>query len=501
MSTYVHRARVSWTLHASIAVTIAISSLACGRDAGPTASGVGPAVTLSITPPRLRLVVGDGASVSARAVDAGNRTVAASVIWSSADPTIATVREVDGYVVGVSPGSTIVTARAGTLAATATVSVRPPDPPVSISVAPNAVSVVVGGVDRVVASASDSTGRVANVSFEWMSADPAVATVGKTDGIVTGIAPGTTTVTASTGAWRATVPVSVIDFSGSFAFTRTSSSGGRFASDVLIYSSSDRSLRSLPRSSEFASISGAVWSPNGAQLAIERVGTFFGPPEFEWLEYTSDLYIVDAATSGTSPWRALTTNGMSKSPSWSPDGRRIAYVEQDVLFSSNHIALMDAAGGLPMRLTGADGYYGRPLWSPDGTRVAFSAWVAGSDQSQIFIADVDGSRSTKITPGATSDYDPSWSPDGTRLAFIRFRDEPGGTYHFDVVVANVDGTNVRRLTSSEEFASAPSWSPDGRQILFALGGGLSVMNADGSVLTRITMPTADTYDGAPVWRR
>ena len=43
-------------------------------------------------------------------------------------------------------------------------------------------------------------------------------------------------------------PSPVIDFAGSFAFTRTSSSGGRFASDVLIYSSAERSLRSLPRS-------------------------------------------------------------------------------------------------------------------------------------------------------------------------------------------------------------------------------------------------------------
>ena len=235
MSTYVHHARVPRTLHASIAVIVAISLLACSRDAAPTATpGVGPAVALSITTPAVSLVVGDGASVSARAVDAGNRTVAASVTWSSADPAIATIRKVDGYVVGVSPGSTVVTARAGALSATATVSVRPPDPPVSVSISPNAVSVIVGGVERLVARAVDSTGRGANVSFEWMSADPAVATVGKTDGMVTAIAPGTTTVTVSTGTVSATATISVIDFAGSFAFTRTSSSGGRFASDVLI---------------------------------------------------------------------------------------------------------------------------------------------------------------------------------------------------------------------------------------------------------------------------
>ena len=157
-------------------------------------------------------------------------------------------------------------------------------------------------------------------------------------------------------------------------------------------------------------------------------------------------------------------------------------------------------GLVPVRLTPENGYYGRPIWSPDGTRVAFSAWASASDQSQIFIAAVDGSTSTRITPAGTSDYDPTWSPDGTRLAFIRLREQPVNVYHFDVVVADVDGTNVRPLASSTEFASAPSWSPDGRQIIVALGGGLSVMNADGSALTRITMPTAGTYDGAPTWR-
>jgi Tol biopolymer transport system component len=84
--------------------------------------------------------------------------------------------------------------------------------------------------------------------------------------------------------------------------------------------------------------------------------------------------------------------------------------------------------------------------------------------------------------------------------FVRFREETAGTYHFDIVISDVDGRNVRRVAAPAEFASAPAWSPDGRQIMFATPAGLYVVNADGSALTRITMPPANAFDGTPTWR-
>jgi dipeptidyl aminopeptidase/acylaminoacyl peptidase len=395
-----------------------------------------------------------------------------------------------------------VTATSGTLTATGTVSVRPPDPPVAISISPSTLSLIPGGVEAIVARATDSTGRVADATFEWSSADPAVATVGRTDGVVTAVSVGATTVTVTSGLLSATAPVSVVDFSGAFAFTRTSSLGaGRYATDVLSYSASDRMLQPLLRASEFASIAAPAWSPDGTLLAIEVIRTFFGPPEFEWLDYTGDLYVLDATAPSGSPWRALTTNGLSRLPSWSPDGRWIAYLEQDALFSFSHISVIGVAGGASTRLTTSEGYYGRPHWSPDGTRLAFSAYLNGSNYSQIFIVNANGSELTRIAPGTTSYWDPSWSPDGARLAFIRFRNEAPGSYLFDVMITDVDGRNVRQVMSSADWSSAPVWSPDGRQIMFSSGGALYVMQADGSGLTRITSPPNNSWDSAPVWRR
>jgi dipeptidyl aminopeptidase/acylaminoacyl peptidase len=431
-------------------------------------------------------------TLTARAADANGLIVPVSFVWSSADPTIATVGQRDGSVAAVSPGSTTVTATAGTLTATATVSVRPPAPPVAVSISPSSLSLITGSVERLVAHATDSAGATANVSFEWSSADPAVATVGRTDGIVTTISGGATTVTVNVGTLSATATVSVVDFAGSFAFTRmTWSRGGGVASDVVFSSSSDRNLRSLPRPSEFASIAAPAWSPDGTSLAVEVIHTFLGHGGWFWLEYSSDLYIVDAAAPAASPWRALTTNGSSKSPSWSPNGRRIAYLEQDEPFSPYRISVIDAdGGGAPVRLTPTAGYYGRPRWSPDGTRLTFSLY-ADNDGSRVFIVSADGVGLTSITPNATNDYDPTWSPDGAQLAFVRAG---------HVVVSDMNGSNVRRITSLADSPSAPEWSPDGRQIMFLSGGAVHVMNVDGSGLARLTTPLTDSWDSAPTWR-
>jgi large repetitive protein len=194
-------------MRSSLAV-VAAALLACAGSE-PTTTAVGPAVGLSISPPALSLMVGDEAHLTARAFDAKGRTTTTPFVWSTANPAVATVGRSDGIVTAIAAGATTVTATAGTLSATAAVSIRPPDPPVSISITSSALTLIPGGVERLVARAFDAAGRATSVTFEWTSADPAVASVGKTDGIVTAISLGSTTVTAAVGALRATATVSV----------------------------------------------------------------------------------------------------------------------------------------------------------------------------------------------------------------------------------------------------------------------------------------------------
>ena len=135
--------------HDTFALTMILAAgalLGCSEPPpGPAPSTVpkdGP-VGLSISPPVLSIAVGDEGRLTARAFDAKDQTINASIEWSSADPAIATVRWRDGTVTAIAAGTTTVTATAGALSATASVSVRPSDP-VYVGISSSALTLIAG---------------------------------------------------------------------------------------------------------------------------------------------------------------------------------------------------------------------------------------------------------------------------------------------------------------------------------------------------------------------
>lgn len=130
-------------------------------------------------------------------------------------------------------------------------------------------------------------------------------------------------------------------------------------------------------------------------------------------------------------------------PYWSPDGSRI-------IFQSGQYLYLTASDGSYLRsLAGESVDAIDPQWSFDSSSIVFSAWQriartdADGEQLQILTSEIPGNR-------PQYDLNPKWSPDGEYIAFHSSRNG-GGLY-----VMNADGSNVRQLTDDGAFYD---WKP------------------------------------------
>ncbi|MDE2812133.1 MAG: T9SS type A sorting domain-containing protein, partial [Gemmatimonadota bacterium] len=100
-----------------------------------------------------------------------------------------------------------------------------------------------------------------------------------------------------------------------------------------------------------------------------------------------------------------------------------------------------AAGAL-RRLTDHSGWDGAPSWSPDGRHIAFRSHHAERDGNwDIYVMGSDGSNPTRLTDDPADDFSPSFSPDGRHIVFASERDG-----NWDIYVMGSDGSNPTRLT-------------------------------------------------------
>ena len=118
---------------------------------------------------------------------------------------------------------------------------------------------------------------------------------------------------------------------------------------------------------------------------------------------------------------------------------------------------MNSDGSNVKRLTFEGKYNSTPSWSPDGKKIAFASMF--ENYFDIFVMDSDGSNIKRITTATksngkrASNEDPSFSPDGR---FIVFSSNRSGS--FQLYTISVDGTEERRITNDSHNYYKPKWS-------------------------------------------
>jgi TolB protein len=259
------------------------------------------------------------------------------------------------------------------------------------------------------------------------------------------------------------------------------------------------------------------WSANGRRLTVEGDG---------------NVHVYDVVAGRAT--NVTATRNEETSPTWSPDGRWIAYIRAKRRGSAlpPGVAIIRPDGTGSRLLTNARLGPGMPIWSPDSRRVAFvggartifgapQAYVVGIaaggvrplfpslcgrdeisglswsrtgrltfastvNDSQIYRIATDGSGLRALAASCADERSPAWSPNGRSIAYERGR---------EIFVMREDGSGKRRLVAGD----APTWSPSGDRIAFAGTAsrpGLFSIAATGGAVRQLT---SGRRDADPDW--
>jgi TolB protein len=172
------------------------------------------------------------------------------------------------------------------------------------------------------------------------------------------------------------------------------------------------------------------------------------------------LMVADA--DGWNPQTVVRSNEPLLSPSWSPDGRKLAYVSFERGNSS--IFIQDISTGARELVASYKGINGAPSFSPDGSRLALT--LSRSGNPEIYVMNLGSKALTQVTNQMGIDTEPTWSADGGTLYFTSDR---GGRPQ--IYSASAGGGGATRVTFQGSYNATPTVSYDGKKIAVAQGSG------------------------------
>lgn len=182
------------------------------------------------------------------------------------------------------------------------------------------------------------------------------------------------------------------------------------------------------------------------------------------------------------------------SPSWSPDGKKVAYVS----FEDRKpvIYVHELATGRRISLSNQKGNNSAPAWSPDGKKLAVSLSKDGN--TQIYGINADGTGLHRLTRGNTIDTEPQYSADGRYIYFTSDRGGNPQIYRMSADGEQVEG--AKRVTFKQGFVTSPRISPDGKYLAYIanIGGAyrlyiLNLATGDAQALTDGTSDESPSF--------
>jgi TolB protein len=271
-------------------------------------------------------------------------------------------------------------------------------------------------------------------------------------------------------------------------YTKLTGEGGMFASRIA-YINKTSSRYSLmvadvdganPTAVAFSKepIISPSWSPDGSRIAYVS------------FERKKPIIYIQSLKTGK---RFLLANfkGNNSAPAWSPDGTKLAIV---LTYASNsQIYTINADGSGVKQVVNSNSIDTEPTWSKDGRAIYFTSSRGG--RPQIYKVSSAGGAVSRVTFEGTYNVSPALSPDGRYLATIR---KDGGS--FKVALQDLTTGQVQLLSQGAKDES-PSFSPNGRVLLYATSrggrGSLAAVSSDGNARQRLKESGGDVRE--PAW--